>query len=73
MKIYSVQDIGAIVRETRRAARLTQRELADAAGCGPRFISDLENGKPTAEFGLAIRVLNVLSLDIDVTARGARP
>lgn len=69
MKVYSVQDIGRAVSGARIKAGLTQRELAAACGCGVRFISELENGKPTIEFGRAIRVLNTLSLDIEVNAR----
>ena len=69
MKVYSAKDVGAAVRAARREEGLTQRELAEACGCGTRFISELENGKPTIEFGRAIRVLNTLSLDVDVSAR----
>ena len=69
MKVYSTADIGAVVRSARKAASLTQRDLAEACGCGVRFISDLENGKPTVELGRVIRVMNTLSLDIDISAR----
>lgn len=69
MKVYSAKDVGAAVRAARREEGLTQRELAEACGCGTRFISELENGKPTIELGRAIRVLNTLSLDVDVSAR----
>ena len=69
MKVYSVRDIGEAVNRARIEAGLTQRELAAACGCGVRFISELENGKPTIEFGRAIRVLNALSLDVEVNAR----
>ena len=69
MIVYSALDIGSAVRSARKAAGLTQRELADACGCGVRFLSDLENGKPTIELGRAIRVLNTLSLDMEISAR----
>lgn len=69
MKVFSAKDIGDKVRSARTAANLTQRQLAEACGCGTRFISDLENGKPTVELDRTIRVLNVLSLDLDVTSR----
>lgn len=42
---------------------------ANRVGCGVRFLSDLENGKPTIELGRAIRALNTLSLDLDVSER----
>ena len=69
MKVNSAKDVGAAVRSTRKKAGLTQRELAAACGCGVRFLSDLENGKPTIELGRSIRVLNTLSLDIEITER----
>lgn len=69
MKVYSAKDVGTVVRSARKAAGMTQRELAAACGCGVRFLSDLENGKPTIELGRAIRVLNALSLDLDVGER----
>ena len=72
MKVYSASDVGAAVRAARKAEGLTQRELAEACGCGVRFVSELENGKPTIELGRAIRVLNTLSLDVDVSARRFR-
>lgn len=69
MIVHSVKDVGGVIRETRKKAGLTQRELAEACGCGVRFISELENGKPTVEFGRALHVLNTLSLDASVCAR----
>lgn len=69
MKAYSVQDIGGIVRNARKRSGLTQQDLADFCGCGVRFISELERGKETVEMGRALRVLNVLGLDMDVVER----
>jgi y4mF family transcriptional regulator len=37
--------IADFVRERRRAAKLTQAELASKAGVGIRFIRDVEQGK----------------------------
>ena len=69
MIAYEVGDVGRMVREARKARGLTQRDLADACRCGTRFISDLENGKPTVEFGLTLRVLNSLGIDVVLTER----
>ena len=69
MKVYSAKDVGTAVRSARKQAGLTQRELAAECGCGVRFLSDLENGKPTIELGRTIRVLNTLSLDLDISER----
>jgi y4mF family transcriptional regulator len=69
MKVFSSMDVGKAVRDARKAAGLTQRELAELCNCGVRFLSELENGKPTIELGRAMRVLNTLSLDVEISAR----
>ncbi len=72
MRVHSAKDVGAVVRTKRKKLGLTQRELAEACGCGTRFLSELENGKPSIELGKALRVLGVLSLDMDVAERSFR-
>lgn len=39
--------ISEFVRQKRKEYKLTQRDLADRAGVGIRFIRELEVGKPT--------------------------
>ena len=39
--------IAEFVRQQRKMHKLTQRDLADRAGVGIRFIRELEGGKPT--------------------------
>ena len=69
-KIYEPQDIGVIVRKKRTELGLTQPQLADMCGCGTRFISELENGKPTMQIGKVLETLHVLGLDVAISARG---
>lgn len=69
MKVFSVEELGSAVRARRVELGLTQRDLADFAGCGVRFISELERGKPTVELGKAIALVNALSMDVLVEAR----
>lgn len=40
--------IAQFVRESRKAAGLTQEEFAVRSGLGLRFVRELEQGKPTA-------------------------
>ena len=54
--------LGVAVRQARKAHGLTQAELAGLAGAGPRFISELERGKASAELGKVLDVLAVLGL-----------
>jgi y4mF family transcriptional regulator len=60
-------EIGHLVRATRKAAGLRQDELAGAAGVGLRFIVELEAGKPTAQLGKVLQVLEALGCSFAVT------
>lgn len=42
-----MKNIGAFIKESRKAAGLTQEEFAVRAGLGLRFVRDLEQGKET--------------------------
>ncbi|UFW65135.1 helix-turn-helix transcriptional regulator [Rhizobium laguerreae] len=70
--IQSPTDIGALVRSTRKEQNLRQDELAGVAGVGLRFIVDLEAGKPTAQIGKVLQVLQTLGCSLDILAPGER-
>ncbi len=59
--------IGAIIRTARKAQDLRQDELAGAAAVGLRFIVDLEAGKPTAQIGKMLQVLEALGCELEIT------
>ena len=54
-----MEPVGAFVRERRKARGLSQQELAELAGVGPRFLSELERGKPSLRLDHVNRVLAV--------------
>jgi y4mF family transcriptional regulator len=62
--LKSPADLGALVRAARKAAGLDQQALADLAGVGRRFVSELENGKATLEFGKVLTVAAALGIDL---------
>lgn len=62
----SKQCLGATVRERRRARGWSQAELAELAGVGRRFISELENGKSSLRIAEVRRVLEVFGLELRV-------
>jgi y4mF family transcriptional regulator len=57
------------IRAQRKSLRITQKQVALLAGCGPDFIYDLENGKPTLRFDKVLQVLSVIGLEL-VVRRG---
>lgn len=63
-RLGNTAEVGRLVRETRKAQGISQEQLAGVANTGIRFISDLENGKPTVQLEKTIRVLEALGLGI---------
>lgn len=51
---------------------MRQEQLAALAGVGPRFLSEVENGKESAQIGKVLHVLWRLGLDVSITPPGAR-
>jgi len=62
-------DLGARIRSRRKQVGLNQQQLADEAGVGLVFVSQIENGKETAEVGLVLKLLAALGLDIVLKER----
>jgi len=69
-RIFDTKDIGSIAKKKRKQLNMTQPQLAAVSGAGVRFISDMENGKPTMQVGKILGILHVLGLDIYVSERG---
>ena len=61
------EELGKMVKKHRKAMGLTQAELALTSGTGMRFISDLENGKPTCQLGKTLTVLRTLGLRLTIS------
>ncbi len=64
---HTPEQIGKLIRETRKSLGVTQKDLALTSGTGIRFIIDLEKGKDTCEIGKALKVLNTLGIKITLT------
>ena len=64
---YTSEQIGKLIRDTRKTLGVTQKDLALTSGTGIRFIIDLENGKETCETGKTLAVLNTLGIKITLT------
>lgn len=63
-QLSTTRAMGALIREKRKEQGLAQAELAGLSGVGVTFLSQLENGKETAEVGKVLNVLAMLGIDV---------
>jgi y4mF family transcriptional regulator len=56
-EVLDLKSIGAILRAKRKYMKITQKDAAGLCNVGVRFISDLENGKPSMHFDKTLKVL----------------
>ncbi|MDA3935009.1 MAG: helix-turn-helix domain-containing protein [Gammaproteobacteria bacterium] len=64
IQLRTPADLGLQIRAARKLQGLTQTELAELAGVGTRFVSELERGKRTAQLGLALELARMVGVDI---------
>ena len=64
-------DIGTAIKRERKRLGLTQRQLADYAGCTHVLIINLEKGNTKVTFAKLLEILKVLGLEF-VLERGKR-
>jgi DNA-binding XRE family transcriptional regulator len=64
--------IGALVREGREAAGLTQTQLAERIGASRFWVAAFEKGKPSVEPGLALKAIQALGLAISIAPAHTR-
>lgn len=57
--------IGSIVRFHRRAAGLTQAELAKMAGVGKTVVFDVEKGKQSVQLDTLLKILSILNIRLE--------
>jgi len=65
--IGNTQELGELLRASRKRLGLTQPQLALASGVGVRFIVDLEAGKQTLRLGSVLRVVDALGGQMQLT------
>jgi HTH-type transcriptional regulator/antitoxin HipB len=67
--IHDAVELGTRIRERRRALGMSQEQVAFSSRVAPRIISELERGKPAAQFATVLRVLAALGLDLYLDPR----
>jgi len=68
-RVGSAADLGAAVRSKRKGDGLTLAETAGLCNVNYRFLSDLENGKPTVRLDKVLQVLAGLGLELEIAER----
>ena len=58
-------DLGALVKDHRTKAGLTQLELANLAGVGKTTVFDIEKNKETVRWNNLMAVLQVLNIKVE--------
>ena len=66
MRISTPAELGAYIRDQRKARGLSQDDVAKTVPCSQKWVSEVENGKATAEVGQVMRLLSVLGVSIDL-------
>ncbi len=71
MKVLTTSDLGRAIRARRKELHYTQSYISEFTGLSVSFISDIENGKATAEFGKTLELLQILGMDLFIESRGS--
>ena len=68
----SAEDLGAVTRAHRKQHGVSLGLLAGLGNLSPRFLSEFERGKETAELGKVLKALQTLGLEVVVLPRNNR-
>jgi transcriptional regulator with XRE-family HTH domain len=72
-KISTPEELGKVIRFKRKEIGVRQEVVAGMAGVGTKFLSQLENGKETAELGKTLQVMRKMGLEVYIFPRSADP
>ena len=63
-------EIGSLLRQKRKSQGLTLQQVSQHCGLSVRFVSEVERGKSTAEFGKVLFLLSAVGVDLFANTRG---
>jgi y4mF family transcriptional regulator len=69
MQVTSPEELGKVIKSSRKKIGLTQQKLASLAGVGTRFLSELERGKTTSQVGKTLMIMSLLGLEMHINER----
>jgi len=62
------QTLATIVKQHRKAAGLSQLQLAEMAGVGKTVVFDIEKGKETIQLDTLRKILRILNIKVMLTS-----
>jgi|GEM_PF-245032 len=62
--INSVQELGLLIRATRKHQKVRMDDVAGSAGVGPVFVREVERGKETVQLGRVLKLLVELGIEL---------
>ena len=62
------EKLATLIKMHRKAANLTQLQLAELAGVGKTVVFDIEKGKETVKLQTLKKILKVLNIEIQLTS-----
>lgn len=60
--IHSVAELGLALRAVRKTAKVRLDDLAAITGVSKQFLSDVERGKSSVQFGLVLKLLEEMGV-----------
>ena len=69
MKITTPKEIGALIRQQRKSAKLTIADLAAMVPCSPRLLGEAERGTRNVSLGTVLTICGLLGVDLEATTR----
>jgi len=63
-RTQTIEELGTLARAHRKTRRLTLDTLSGLSNLSPKFLSEFERGKPTAEIGKVLKALKILGLEV---------
>ena len=62
------KELADVIKLHRKAAKLTQVQLAEMAGVGKTVVFDIERGKESIRLDTLRKILNVLNIKVQLTS-----
>lgn len=66
--MFEPQTLAVLIRKHRKAAGLSQLQLAEMAGVGKTVVFDIEKGKETIQLHTLRKILTVLNIKVQLTS-----